>query len=1080
MKKLLFTTLFAALALVAFPQSSPDSVVIGTPEYDAMKAAGTLPATIIPAPVQSTVMNTSTYPVAGSGSRSGSCDCYVDPDSSYTSAIGPNDDGSTALLPIPFNFCFYGQQITAVYVNNNGNISFGAPFGTFSSNSFPDPTFDMVAPFWGDIDTRLVNGVPNGEVLYKITPTAMYVNWVDCGYYALHDDKKVTFQLIITDGNDPAVPGGGNIAFCYKNMDWTTGDASQGVNGFGGVPSTVGVNRGNGVDYLQMGRFDQAGTAYDGSYGNNDGVDWLDFQTFYFNVCNASNLPPIANGVAPCDTFRICSLGDTLLLNSVFLAPEIGQNTALTINGNGMSGFSTFGMQNGNTAMGGAMVIGDNLNIGYNTVTFSATDNGNPNQTTTVDVVVWVDTTGTSNFNVDIMGPDYICPGGSATLDAGGPYDTYYWSDFTNQQTTAVSDSGLYSVTVSLNGCYKSDQHYLNIAPSGNPVILGDSCAAIGGSSTLVLQDSVLYTSINWSSGGQFATEVVNGAGTYTVNLVDTFGCSGSTNFVVSGAPTVMPDTLICDAFVVGLDATSLGGGLWTIDQNPTGLPVSIADSAADNTSFTVDTTGGAFGYGVYSFIYSNASCSTVDTVFINLVEPAWPFALGDTCIQPGASGILFIPDSTAFSNILWGTGDTTFSIVSNGPGNYQFTAIDTVGCTNTNSFTVYDLPTIGPDYFDCNSFVINLDATSAAGGTWVNTSNPTGLPINIDDPTVNNTTATVDTTGGADGYGTYTFVFTDAVCNVSQTINVNLLEPQWPFAIGDTCLNSGDPGALNIVNPDGFASILWGSGDTTFTVATNGPGVYTFTAIDTAGCENTNSFTVYTPPTIGPDAFECDDYYGDLTATSSGGGYWWVGNGPGNITFDDINQNNTGATADAYGVYTINYTDFTCQMTETLQVTFSTAPSGWLPILEACLGDEVTFDAGNTGIGATYDWSTGETTQTIATTLGGEYTVTVSNSCGTVDLVGQYNQDLCAILPPNVFSPNGDGLNQAFVIAGLEEHPNTYVAIYNRWGKMVYETDNYLNDWDGENYNDGVYYYVIKTQRGEEMTGTVQIIRGN
>lgn len=196
-----------------------------------------------------------------------SCGCYIEPDTSYTLAMQPNDDGSTALINLPFDFCFYGTQMSDVYINNNGNVSFNTPFATYSGVSFPSTNFEMVAPFWGDVDTRISGGFAAGEVYYKITPTAIYVNWVDVGYYNMQSDKRNTFQLILTDGNDPILEPGQNVAFCYKTMEWTTGSASGGTNGFGGTPSTVGANKGDGIDFIQFGRFDTAGSSYDGPFG---------------------------------------------------------------------------------------------------------------------------------------------------------------------------------------------------------------------------------------------------------------------------------------------------------------------------------------------------------------------------------------------------------------------------------------------------------------------------------------------------------------------------------------------------------------------------------------------------------------------------------------------------------------------------------------------------------------------------------------------------------------------------------------------------------------------------------------------
>ncbi|MBK8582719.1 MAG: hypothetical protein IPL86_13105 [Flavobacteriales bacterium] len=80
-------------------------------------------------------------------------------------------------------------------------------------------------------------------------------------------DKLNTFQLIISDGTDPAIPGGNNVSFCYGRyaMD------HRGCIGrhwrFGGTPATVGANRGDGINYLQLGQFDHDSTDWDGPFG---------------------------------------------------------------------------------------------------------------------------------------------------------------------------------------------------------------------------------------------------------------------------------------------------------------------------------------------------------------------------------------------------------------------------------------------------------------------------------------------------------------------------------------------------------------------------------------------------------------------------------------------------------------------------------------------------------------------------------------------------------------------------------------------------------------------------------------------
>lgn len=66
----------------------------------------------------------------------------------------------------------------------------------------------------------------------------------------------------------------------------------------------------------------------------------------------------------------------------------------------------------------------------------------------------------------------------------------------------------------------------------------------------------------------------------------------------------------------------------------------------------------------------------------------------------------------------------------------------------------------------------------------------------------------------------------------------------------------------------------------------------------------------------------------------------------------------------------------------------------------------------------------------------------------------------------PNVFTPNGDGTHDLFVIRGLEHYDNTELTIFNRWGNEVYRNKNYKNNWDGNSLNEATYYYLIVLKR--------------
>ena len=179
----------------------------------------------------------------------------------------------------------------------------------------------MVAPFWADSDIQ--NYGTQGHVWKKtISSNVFAVAWDHVGYYRENSDKKNTFMVMISDGNDPSMGIGNNVCFCYEDMQWTTGDYSFGVEGFGGVPATVGVNAGNGTDYFQIGRFDSPGAG-------ETGIDILDGLSVCFPITGLDNIHPIAIGVPTNSTIDLeCdeSISDLVI---TFSGPEGYQTVSL-------------------------------------------------------------------------------------------------------------------------------------------------------------------------------------------------------------------------------------------------------------------------------------------------------------------------------------------------------------------------------------------------------------------------------------------------------------------------------------------------------------------------------------------------------------------------------------------------------------------------------------------------------------------------------------------------------------------------------------------------------------------------------
>ena len=86
----------------------------------------------------------------------------------------------------------------------------------------------------------------------------------------------------------------------------------------------------------------------------------------------------------------------------------------------------------------------------------------------------------------------------------------------------------------------------------------------------------------------------------------------------------------------------------------------------------------------------------------------------------------------------------------------------------------------------------------------------------------------------------------------------------------------------------------------------------------------------------------------------------------------------------------------------------------------------------------------------------------------------------------PNTFSPNGDNINDTWVIKGIELYPNNLVSIFTRWGQKIYQTSSYSSDkrWNGTSNSgdtmEGVYYYVIDLNDGSDviLKGTLTVLR--
>lgn len=149
-------------------------------------------------------------------------------------ADGRNDDGYMA-LNLGFDVTFFGQTYNALYINNNGSVSFNNGVATYVPTGVTGVSAPIISPFFGDVDTTSDD---SGVVHYNLAGDQLVVTWDNVGYFNGHSDKTNSFQLVLRSDAYVPVVGEGKIGFFYGDMGWEGTDTNELV--------AVGFGNGNG------------------------------------------------------------------------------------------------------------------------------------------------------------------------------------------------------------------------------------------------------------------------------------------------------------------------------------------------------------------------------------------------------------------------------------------------------------------------------------------------------------------------------------------------------------------------------------------------------------------------------------------------------------------------------------------------------------------------------------------------------------------------------------------------------------------------------------------------------------------
>ncbi|HHG84828.1 MAG TPA: gliding motility-associated C-terminal domain-containing protein [Bacteroidetes bacterium] len=679
-------------------------------------------------------------------------------------------------------------------------------------------------------------------------------------------------------------------------------------------------------------------------------------------------------------------------------------------------------------------------------------------------------------FSVD-LGPDTsVC--GMSSLVLGGTLPTggyaYLWSNTATSQTITVG-AGTYTVTVTdTNLCTAIDTILVATGGAQTPFLGQDTLICPGDS--LELDAGAGWASYLWSSMDTTQTISIDSAGTYYVDVVDSMNCMAVDSFVLAidsiftvdlGIDTI----IVCSDSTILLDAGNFGPSktyLWS-----TGATTQTISVTQPNTYLVTVT--------------SSAMCEESDSVkFLNYLKNSFSLP-GDTILCNGDT--LDLDVSLAGLGFLWSTGATTPTLMVNMMGIFWVDVLDSNACWTRDSIAInYTAPPqvalSGLNSAYCgNDPVISLVGTPT-GGTFygpgvAGASFDPGQIIAPDTVLLIYGYAPANQCEGRDSLSVI----------IRPVPAVSLAGLGGSYCVADSIATlSGIPAGGTFSGPGIVAA--------SFDPAQAGQGVhsiaYTFT--DGQGCTgttlaNTQVFALPQVSISGLAAAYCET--ADpimLNGVPTGGTF----SGPGVVgaVFDPVIA---GASAGHNIAYT--YTDGNgCQgvaaITVAINVATGTADAG--ADQEIWLGNQTELAAVLPALG-TGAWTIVQGTGELAgatdphSTISGlqdgltilEWTLT-NGVCNTA---GQMRIKKHPFEEKRGFSPNGDGLNDFFVIEGLERYPKSKMIIRSRWGETIWQAPNYANDWNGVNhagepFPDDTYFFELQVSNGTHYKGFVVLRR--
>ena len=556
-------------------------------------------------------------------------------------------------------------------------------------------------------------------------------------------------------------------------------------------------------------------------------------------------------------------------------------------------------------------------------------------------------------------------------------------------------------------------------------------------------------------------------AGSYLVNIVDSIGCVHQESFELNESDQIVTNALIspsnCFGGEEGFITIDLSGGTAPLSYNwlnGTGTPDSLY--ALSDGLYVLIVNDGLTCIDTFNFILQSPDLLEIDlTADQSLLSCNGALTTANVVVNGGVDPYSFV----------WNDSNTTQQRII-GAGNYLIDVIDSNGCIASDSIVIFepDSLEIFLEYSD-----IGCDFGAAASLTYLG-----GVPP------ITFLWSTGDTTSSIESLWdlTYWVVVTDSCgTSVSDTINLEYYELNTDINYNDSTY-SADVEVFSSTSEGPF-EFVWINifGDTiSFTedIYSLCEGTYFAVTADLSNdCSVVDTLLVEYDLPFGIVDVLTTTVYNDINLWgASPYSYLWS-NGqvkqksdlcPGSHWVEVTDVNNC-----------IVREDFTI---DDLIITLDPASS----IIE-CNIENLDVNIQATAIGGiapySFQWWNGFIGNSINLGLNpGNYSLTVTDANNCIDDTSFKIASLTSECIPNVFSPNGDNINDSWSLEDTFLYSDSKVSIYGRFGSLIFESVGYYEKWNGTNNNgaevpDGVYFYSIELGNGfDPINGTISILR--